>query len=298
MTTAALTGAAWSSAFVLVISSLVVAQEATRPTPMPLWSDGAPGAKGTARDDIPTISLYRPPPGKANGAAIVVCPGGGYGHLADHEGHTIALWLKDLGVTAVVLQYRLGPRYSYPAPMQDAARALRTVRARAKEWHLDPKRLGIWGFSAGGHLASTMATHFDDGDPQATDPIERVSSRPDIAVLAYPVISMSEGITHVGSRNNLLGSNPPADLVELLSNEKQVTPRTPATFLFHTADDPAVSVENSILFAAALRKANVPYELHIFAQGPHGVGLAQDNQTLSIWPMLLEGWLRIRGFVR
>jgi acetyl esterase/lipase len=210
----------------------------------------------------------------------------------------IALWLKDLGVTAIVLQYRLGPRYSYPAPMQDAARAMRTVRARAKGWELDPKRIGIWGFSAGGHLAATMATHFDDGDPQATDPIERVSSRPDIAVLAYPVISMSEGITHVGSRNNLLGSNPPADLVELLSNEKQVTPQTPATFLFHTADDAAVNVENSMLFAAALRKANVEYELHIFEKGPHGVGLAQNNQTLSIWPMLLESWLRTRGFVR
>src|SRR5262249_10972798 len=151
-----------------------------------------------------------------------------------------------------------------------------------------------WGFSAGGHLASTMATHFDDGNPQASDPIERVSSRPDIAVLAYPVISMAEGTTHAGSRKNLLGANPSPELVALLSNEKQVTPKTPPTFLFHTADDSAVSVENSFLFAEALRKAKVPYELHVFEKGRHGVGLAQNDPVLSAWPKLLESWLRVR----
>ena len=298
MTTATPPTAALAIVFTLFLSSMVAAQETARPTPMPLWPNAAPGAKGTEPEDIPTISLYAPPAGKANGAAIVVCPGGGYGHLADHEGHTIAVWLNSIGVTAAVLKYRLGPRYGHPAPMQDAARALRTVRARAKEWNLDPNRIGIWGFSAGGHLASTMATHFDDGNPHASDPIERVSSRPDVAVLAYPVISMAEGTTHAGSRKNLLGANPPPELVALLSNEKQVTPKTPPTFLFHTADDSAVSVENSFLFAEALRKAKVPYELHVFEKGRHGVGLAQNDPALSAWPKLLESWLRVRGFTK
>jgi len=298
MTTTTPPAAALAIVFTLILGSMVAAQETARPTPMPLWPNAAPGAKGTEPEDIPIISLYVPPAGKANGAAIVVCPGGGYGHLADHEGHTIAVWLNSIGVTAAVLKYRLGPRYGHPAPMQDAARALRTVRARAKEWNLDPNRIGIWGFSAGGHLASTMATHFDDGNPHASDPIERVSSRPDVAVLAYPVISMAEGTTHAGSRKNLLGANPPPELVALLSNEKQVTPKTPPTFLFHTADDSAVSVENSFLFAEALRKAKVPYELHVFEKGRHGVGLAQNDPALSAWPKLLESWLRVRGFIK
>jgi acetyl esterase/lipase len=265
---------------------------------MPLWPNGAPGAKGAQPEDIPTISLYRPPAGKANGAAIVVCPGGGYGHLADHEGHTIAVWLNNFGITAAVLKYRLGPRYNHPSPMQDATRAMRTVRARSKEWNLDANRIGIWGFSAGGHLAATIATHFDGGDSNATDPIERISSRPDIAVLAYPVISMNEAITHAGSRKNLLGDNPSPELVELLSNEKQVTSQTPPTFLFHTADDTVVRVENSLLFVEGLRKAKIPYELHVFEKGPHGVGLAQNNPALNVWPKLLENWLRVRGFIK
>jgi acetyl esterase/lipase len=218
--------------------------------------------------------------------------------LADHEGHTIALWLNRLGVTAVVLRYRLGPRYHYPAQLQDVARAVRTVRLRAKEWGIDPNRIGIMGFSAGGHLASTIATHFDAGDSSAKDPVERVSSRPDIAVLAYPVISMVDGITHQGSRRNLLGDTPSQDLVAELSNEKHVTPHTPPTFIFHTADDPVVPVENSLLFAEALRAAHVPYELHVFEHGPHGVGLASDDPVLNTWTMLLQHWLKARGFVQ
>lgn len=293
---------ATSSALLVIafifIGSAARAQDAARPTPMPLWSNGAPAAKGTQPEDIPTISLYRPPEGKANKATIVVCPGGGYGHLADHEGHTIAVWLNSIGITAAVLKYRLGPRYNHPSPMQDATRAMRTVRARAKEWNLDPNRIGILGFSAGGHLASTIATHFDGGDPNATDPIERASSRPDIAVLAYPVISMDAAITHAGSRKNLLGDTPSPELVELLSNEKQVTPQTPPTFLFHTVDDDVVRVENSLLFAEGLRKAKVPYELHVFEKGSHGLGLAQNDPALSVWPKLLENWLRVRGFIK
>jgi acetyl esterase/lipase len=265
---------------------------------MRLWPGAAPGALGQDSVDIPTIALYRPSAATANGAAIVICPGGSYAMLADHEGHTIAVWLNSIGVTAAVLKYRLGPRYHYPAQLQDVARAIRTVRARATEWGIDPNRIGIMGFSAGGHLASTIATHFDAGDSAATDPIERMSSRPDVAVLAYPVISMTDGITHVGSRRNLLGDTPTPEVVAELSNEKHVTAQTPPTFLFHTANDPVVPVENSLLFAAALRAAKVPFELHVFERGPHGVGLAQDNPALSAWPSLLEHWLRVRGFIQ
>jgi acetyl esterase/lipase len=298
MTLQSFANATLTIACILLLNMASFAQDASRPVPLPLWTNGAPGAKGSAPEDIPTISLYRPAADRANGAAIVVCPGGGYGHLADHEGHTIAVWLNQLGITAVVLKYRLGPRYNHPAPLQDVTRAVRIVRANAKEWGVDATRIGVWGFSAGGHLASTIATHFDAGNPQSSDPIERFSSRPDLAILAYPVISMIEGVTHAGSRKNLLGATPDPKLVAALSNDKQVTPQTPPTFLFHTADDSAVSVENSLLFVAALRKAKVPYELHVFEKGPHGDGLAQNNPALSIWPKLLEGWLRARGFIK
>jgi acetyl esterase/lipase len=274
------------------------AQDAPRPAPIALWPGGAPGALGQDSTDIPTISVYRPASGVATGAAMIICPGGAYQNLADHEGHAIAVWLNTLGVTGVVLKYRLGPRYHYPVQWQDVSRAIRTVRARAAEWGVDPARVGVIGFSAGGHLAATIATHFDGGDPAARDPIDRLGSRPDLAVLAYPVISMEPGITHALSRRNVLGANPSADLATLLSNEKQVTPQTPPTFLFHTADDPVVPVENSERFAAALRAAHVPFELHIFAHGPHGVGLAEDDPVLHSWTTLLEHWLRTRGFVR
>ena len=205
-----------------------------------LWPDGAPGAVGTEAVDKPKITVYRAPADRATGAAVVVCPGGGY-HVvaADHEGKQIAEWLNSLGVSAFVLQYRLGERYRHPAPLQDAQRAIRTVRSRAREWGVDPKRIGILGFSAGGHLASTAATHFDDGRPDAADPVERESSRPDFAVLCYPVISLVDPMAHAGSRRYLLGDPPDPALVELLSNERQVTARTPPTFLWHTADDSA-----------------------------------------------------------
>lgn len=281
----------------LVLASPVNAQDAGRPRPIPLWAGEAPGAIGRDSADIPAIALYRPISQASSGAAIVICPGGSYGGLADHEGDAIARWLNRLGVTAAVLKYRLGPRYRYPAQLQDVARAIRTLRARAAEWEIDPNRIGVMGFSAGGHLAATIATHFGVGDAAATDPIERVSSRPDIVVLAYPVISMADGITHAGSRQNLLGDTPAPELIAALSNEKHVTPQTPPTFLFHTADDPVVPVENSLRFAAALRAAHVPYELHVFEHGPHGMGLASDDPVLSVWTTLLQNWLRTRRFV-
>jgi enterochelin esterase family protein len=264
-----------------------------------LWPNGTPDAKGEEDSDKPTLTVYLPSAAKANGTAVVVCPGGGYGALAiDHEGRQIANWLTDRGITAFVLKYRIAPRYHQPAPLQDAQRALRTVRARANEWHVNPSRIGIWGFSAGGHLASTAGTHFDAGKPDAEDRIERVDCRPNFMILSYPVITMHKPVTHMGSRNNLLGAEPDEKLVHLYSNEEQVTAQTPPTFLFHTNADTGVLPENSTLFYQALCKYRIPAELHIYEKGPHGVGLAQNDPVLSTWPDRLEAWLRTRGLLR
>jgi acetyl esterase/lipase len=263
-----------------------------------LWPGGAPGAVGNEALDQPKITVYRAPAGTANGAAVVVCPGGGYVVLAsDHEGKMVAEWLNSLGVSAFVLQYRLAPRYRHPAPLRDVQRALRTVRARAGEWGVDPHRIGVLGFSAGGHLASTAETHFDDGKADAADPIERVGSRPDFAVLCYPVISLVTPAAHAGSLASLLGENPDPKVVESLSSELQVTPRTPPTFLWHTDDDEAVSVQNSLVFFEAMKKANVPGELHVFAHGKHGVGLAPNDPDLSQWTHLCALWMEGTGLL-
>ncbi len=282
----------------LIVLAVAQVGTAAGPEPIKLWPDGAPGAVGNEPADIPELRVYLPEAGKATGAGIVVCPGGGYGALAtDHEGHQVAKWLNTIGVAAFVLKYRLGGRYHHPAPLQDAQRAMRTVRARAKEWKIDPDRLGVMGFSAGGHLASTLATHFDAGDPKSKDPIGRESCRPNFAVLCYPVISMTETFGHSGSKRNLLGNNPDPKLAENLSNEKQVTEDTPPTFLFHTGADTGVPVENSIAFYQALRKAKVPAELHIYQDGPHGVGLAPGRPGLSTWKDRLADWLKNSGFL-
>ncbi len=264
-----------------------------------LWPAGAPGAIGDTEADKPTLSIWLPPAGTATGAAVVVCPGGGYGHLAvDHEGKQIAAWLNSLGVAAFMLKYRIAPRYRHPAPLQDVQHALRTVRARANEWGIDRRRIGIMGFSAGGHLASTAATKFDDGRADASDSIEQASCRPDFAILCYPVISFTTPYTHVGSRNNLLGKDADAKTIENLSNELQVTEKTPPVFLFHTNEDTGVPPENSVLFYMALRKARVPVELHIYEKGPHGVGLAQRDPILSSWSGRCADWLKGRGFLK
>ena len=202
-----------------------------------------------------------------------------------------------MGISAFVVKYRLGPRYNQPAPLLDAARAMRTVRFRAKEWNVDPNRIAILGFSAGGHLASTLGTKFDGGKPDAKDAIDRVSSRPDLMILLYPVITMGE-LTHAGSKKNLLGENPTQELIKLYSNELQVTKETPPTFMMHTMTDAGVPVENSMMFAAALRKAGVPFEFHLYEQGPHGVGLAPTNPYLASWAARCADWLGLHGFLK
>lgn len=275
----------------LASSALVVF--ADEPQRILLWPDGAPGAKGDKPDDKPMLTIFLPDKSKANGAAVVICPGGGYGHLAvDHEGKQIAEWLNSLGMAGFVLEYRhRGHGYGHPAPLQDAQRAIRTVRARAAEWNVNPEKIGIMGFSAGGHLASTAGTHFDKGDPQAADTIDRASCRPDFMILCYPVIAFGEPYTHRGSQNNLIGADAPAEMVKSLSNEKQVTPDTPPTFLFHTDEDKTVSPENSIQFYLALRRAKVPAELHIYQKGGHGTGLARQVPGTCNWPKACEEWL-------
>jgi len=283
--------------FALSLGAGLAQPPASLPKADLLWPGGAPQAKGIEDIDKPSLAPYLVPAGRGTGTAVIVCPGGGYGHLAmDHEGDQVAKWLNSLGVSAFVLQYRLGPKYHHPVELWDAQRAIRTVRYKAAEYRLSPDRIGIMGFSAGGHLASTAGTHFDAGDPASSDPIDRVSSRPDFMILCYPVISFGE-FAHQGSKRNLLGENPDPKLVESLSNETQVTAQTPPTFLFHTTNDATVPVENSVMFYAALRQAGVPAELHIYERGPHGVGLAPTDEVLSTWPARLADWLRVRGLL-
>ncbi len=261
-----------------------------------LWPDGAPGAQGDTDADKPSLTLYPASGENKVPTGVVVCPGGGYVHLAmDYEGFEIAEWLNKLGLSAFVLKYRLGPKYRYPVQLEDAQRAIRYARLHAQEFGIRRDRIGIWGFSAGGHLASTAGTHFDAGDKGATDIIERESSRPDFMILAYPVITMMDPYVHRGSLHALLGDKPDPQLVRLLSNELQVTPQTPPTFLFHTGNDPVVPVENSIEFDEALNKAGVPAEMHIYLKGRHGVGLATSDPVLRTWPERLADWLKVQG---
>ena len=266
---------------------------------IPLWSGAAPGALGTEDADVPTITVFLPRSMTASTPAVVVCPGGGYQNLAsNHEGRQVANYLNSLGVAAFVLKYRLGPRYHHPVELGDAQRAIRTLRSHAAEWRLDAGRIGIMGFSAGGHLAMTASTWFDAGHAQAADPIDRAGSRPDFAVLGYPVISMTAPWTHRGSQRNLLGDPPDPDLAKRLSGENAVTKDTPPTFIFQTNEDTAVPAENAVHYFLALRAAGVPTELHVFEKGPHGVGLANDSPSLSPWSSLLATWLRGRAVIK
>ena len=288
--------------FVVVCMMLLTAPavQAAEPHVELLWPQGAPLAKGESENDKPTVTVYPAPSEKATGGGIVICPGGGYGHLAlSHEGRDIAEWMNELGVTAFVLKYRhRNMGYGHPAPLLDAQRAIRFARARARQYRLDSGKIGIIGFSAGGHLASTAGTHFDDGQSDAADAIDRASCRPDFMILVYPVIALATEYAHGGSKKNLLGDNPDPKLLASLSNETQVTPKTPPTFLMHTGGDSAVPSENSVLFYLALRKAKVPAELHIYEKGGHGFGLAPNDPVLSTWPVRCEDWLRGQGIVK
>ncbi len=259
---------------------------------IPLWDHDVPAFDPNIPQPPPHLVPYLAA-GDAPRACVIVCPGGGYVQHAAHEGEPVAQWLNSLGISAFVLFYRLMP-YRHPCPLLDAQRAIRMARSHSAEFGIDPQRIGMLGFSAGGHVAVTAGTLFDAGQPDASDPVERASSRPDALVLCYPVISMGE-FGHAWCRFALLGDNPCPEQVDLLSGEAQVTPQTPPAFLWHTADD-EVRVENSLLFAEALSRHGVPFDLHVFADGKHGLGLAQEHPAVSLWTKACENWLRAIGF--
>lgn len=254
----------------------------------PLWPEGAPLAHGTRPEDIPAYRFH-PPTTRVNEATMVILPGGGYAHLAPHEGTDYATWLAGLGYAALEVRYRLGPSgYRHPAMVMDAARALRAARFLASENGASPDQIGLIGSSAGGHLAAHLSVQNDPGDPTATDPIERVSSRPDLTVLCYPVIALSGLHAHRGSADHLLGKDAPESEREALTLDRRVTAGTPPCFLWHTVEDGGVPAENSLQFAAALRRAGVAFELHLYAKGGHGIGLANGHP----WTMECARWLK------
>jgi pectinesterase len=275
---------------------------------IPIWPEGVPGAKpGAPPEQIadgrvsnvqtPTLTFFPAPPAIAVGTAVIICPGGGYARLAfDKEGTDIAKRLNAIGVSAFVLKYRL-LEYGHPAPLQDVLRSIRLVRSRASEFGIKPNRIGVMGFSAGGHVAATAATLFDSADGRTNSPLDATSARPDFAALIYPVITMKDPFVHKGSRDNLLGRTPSAAMIDALSAELRVTEKTPPVFLVHTEEDTTVPVENSIAFYQALRNAKVPAELHLFAKGPHGFGLAEGLGPTSEWPKRLEEWIKTHGWL-
>lgn len=281
--------------FAFFLFTLTVVGFASDPIVQPLWPDGPPLGENSSAED-PVLAVYLP--GQSCGAAVVIFPGGGYHGLAmDHEGRQIAEWLNNMGVAGIIVNYRRGKGAGHPVPLLDAQHAIRSVRFNAAQWNIDPQRIGVIGFSAGGHLASSTGVHFDDGDADAENPIKRQSCRPDFMILGYPVISMTQDYMHKGSRNNLIGKNPDEDLAKKMSSELQVTPNTPPTFLILSNQDKAVPAENSVYFYLALRKAGVPAEMHIFEKGPHGFGLAPFDPILSDWMDLCQQWLQQRGIL-
>ena len=290
----------------LLVAAFITAAQTAQAPPLVqepqtilLWPSGAPGAIGDEDRDKPALTIYMPPNTTGPMSAVIVAPGGSYARQSMNlEARAPANYLNTLGIAAFVLRYRLGPRYHHPIELGDAQRAIRTVRARAAEWHIAPDRIGFMGFSAGGHLASSVSTHFDNGKADAADPIDRAGSRPDFAILAYPVISLVEPWTHQGSKTNLLGDAPDAALARSLSSETQVTASTPPTFIYHTNADTVVPVENAVAYFLALRRAGVTAEMHVFRNGAHGSGLAQQDPALAEWPRLLANWLRAGGFAK
>jgi acetyl esterase/lipase len=291
-----------AEASVAVVTAAVTAAVAhaagatSEPAGHRLWPGKAPLAAGDEPADVPRVVVYHAEHG--DGSAIVVCPGGGYQNLAPHEAEPIARWLNTLGITGIVLSYRLAPRYRYPAAFLDVSRAIRTARAKAGEWQIDPKRIGVLGFSAGGHLSATVSTVFDSDERDSADATDQQSARPDVSVLLYPVITLDGVSAHVGSRGALLGEKPTRAMLDQLSCERHVSPHTPPTFVFHTVADQGVPVENAMLYAAALRKAGIAFEMHLFEPGKHGVGLAKEDPVLKAWPALCATWLKSHGLGR
>jgi acetyl esterase/lipase len=276
---------------VLVFSAAFSPAQTQLSRTIDLYSGAAPGALGHRAEDRPTIDVYLPAANPTQ-TAVLVIPGGSYRVVvADYEGASPARWLLQRGVAAFVLHYRVAP-YRYPVPIADAERAIRLLRSRATEFGFAPDHLGAWGFSAGGHITSILATLFDNGVPSSADAIEHASDRPDFVILAYPVISMKSGIAHPGSLHNLLGPVPDPALVALLSAEDHVTPMSPPAFVFTTDDDEVVPSKNSMLYVAACQQARVPVEFHMFEHGRHGVNLAENLPSLHLWPDLLESWMR------
>ncbi len=281
----------------LLVLLFLSASRSPAQTPEPLWPSAAPFAKGTADTDIPTLTTYLPAANPTR-TAVLIAPGGGYLHLAiEKEGEDVARWLNAHGVAAFVLKYRLGPTYHHPAELADAQRALRTVRARAAELGFAPDHIGMWGFSAGGHLTATAGTLYETSFYPPSDAIDRQSARPDFLILAYPVITLDLKYGHTGSRIGLLGNSPAPALLQLLSPEKHVTANTPPAFLFATTDDNIVPVMNSVLFYSALIANHVSAEMHLYQHGPHGVGLAPGFPDLKSWPDLLATWMRANGWM-
>jgi acetyl esterase/lipase len=299
------------TAILLVIFVFLALYGQAQNVNLPLWEENIPNYKPSdeteqadtngivriSKVQKPGMEVYLPAKSNATGEAVVICPGGGYSILAyDWEGTDIAKWLNSEGIAGIVLKYRLPGSESnivrHKSPLLDAKRALRLTRYHADDWNLDTNRIGVMGFSAGGHLASTLGTHFDDGDPAASDPVDRISSRPDFMVLVYPVISFDPKFGHIGSRNNLLGKNPDRELIDRFSNEKQVTGNTPSTFLIHAGNDEGVPVENSLMFYKALQEHDVPAEMHIFPTGGHGFSLAMENEHLHSWTDLCINWIK------
>ena len=265
-----------------------------------LWPGEAPQAKGTRCEDTPTLTIFDPQPGHENGSAVVVLPGGAYTHLAGNlEGRQVADWFTSRGFRAFILSYRLSSNgYLLPVPLLDARRAVQTVRARASDYHVDPKRIVIIGFSAGGHLAALAATQPVDGDANAIDPIERESSRPDFLVLGYPWIgAISSDTSHLSYCKLMSVMDQCEALRAAYSPDLFVTAKTPPTFWYHTADDQTVPIDQGLRFYEALLKAGVPVEAHVFAHGPHGSGLGKGDLSMDQWPGLLETWLRAQGLL-
>jgi acetyl esterase/lipase len=265
---------------------------------IPLWENGAPGAVGKEAKDIP-MAMVRLPASEIPTGALIICPGGGYGGLAmGHEGKEMAEWANEMGLAAIICDYRhRGKGYGHPAPLQDAQRAIRMVRSKANEWNIDAIRVGILGFSAGGHLVSTVLTRFDEGDPKDADAIQRQSSRPNYGILAYPVILFGQPGTHKGSERNLLGESPDPRVLESFQSDLNVTKDTPPTFLFHTLEDKAVPPQNSVAFYAAMIRHGVPGELHVYEKGAHGLGLAKKTPGTSDWSNACRRWLESKQFV-